>query len=578
DAPQRPLAATLDVIKDSGVKLFPVPLGSDQAPPNIEIQSVSAQESAFKGDIVNVKVALRAAGLPAGKTVSLALKDKKTGVNLIGADGAPVEQTVTLANDTPTEVELQFRPDQVGTLDLLVEAARQTGEVDEDDNIRQLQVAVLDAKINVLYVDGYPRWEYRYIKNEMMRDRTIDISCLLTSADPTFRQEGDKPITRFPETIEEMMEYDVVLLGDVEPRQFSDAQLQLISEFVSKKGGGFGMIAGPQFSPQAWRNSAIEPILPVNIGKVLSDDPRVSIPQGFRPVLTKDGANSSMFRFFADKSRNERYLRDEIQPIFWYCKGVTAKNGVGEVFAEHPVETGPDGRKAALLVLGRFGAGRTLFSGIDDSWRWRYYTGESIFDTYWVQQLRYLARSKKLGQRRVTFTSVRPTWELGQQVRATLKVLDPQLIRQLPEQIRVDIRDASDQPVRQEMLVRQENQTDTYDLSFTAERAGRFVAKLPAIAAGVDPIDLPIEIAVPKLELTTPQSDRATLSRLATETLGQSVPADQARAALPRLITSAAKVIPVETSEPLWDAPLAMVLFVFLITGEWLLRKVYGML
>ena len=58
-------------------------------------------------------------------------------------------------------------------------------------------------------------------------------------------------------------------------------------------------------------------------------------------------------------------------------------------------------------MLGRFGAGRTLFSAIDDSWRWRFYTGESVFDTYWVQQLRYLARSKKLGQRKLDFTADR---------------------------------------------------------------------------------------------------------------------------------------------------------------------------
>jgi hypothetical protein len=44
------------------------------------------------------------------------------------------------------------------------------------------------------------------------------------------------------------------------------------------------------------------------------------------------------------------------------------------------------------------------------------------------------------------------------------------------------------------------------------------------------------------------------------------------------LIPSAAKVIPIESSQPLWDAPLAMILFVFLITAEWVLRKVYGML
>jgi hypothetical protein len=91
-------------------------------------------------------------------------------------------------------------------------------------------------------------------------------------------------------------------------------------------------------------------------------------------------------------------------------------------------------------------------------------------------------------------------------------------------------------------------------------------------------MDLPLEVRVPRLELTEPRVDRGLLSRLASETLGQTVEFAEARQKLPMLITSAAKVIPVETSQPLWDAPLAMALFVLLITCEWVVRKMYGML
>jgi hypothetical protein len=265
---------------------------------------------------------------------------------------------------------------------------------------------------------------------------------------------------------------------------------------------------------------------------------------------------------------------------------------VGEVLAEHPIQTDANGRKAPILVFGHFGGGRTLFSAIDDSWRWRFYTGESVFDTYWVQQLRYLARSKKLGQRRVTLVSSRPEYELGQQVRATLRILDPQILPQLPEQIRVQITDGDGRVIRQEMMIRQEGSPDTYELSFTADRAGRFVVKLPAVAGGVEPIDLPVAVSVPKLELAEPEVNRVALSQLASETrdlvdegklLGvEAAPAliepAVAKVQLPKLLTSAARVRLIETPQPLWDAPLAMILFVFLITGEWLLRKVYGML
>ncbi|MBC8109131.1 MAG: VWA domain-containing protein, partial [Anaerolineae bacterium] len=338
DTPQRPLAATLAMLKDTGVKVFPVPMGSDQPPANIEVQSIVSQDAAFKDDIVNVKATVRATGVGASRNVVVRLKDKKTDRAMIGADGRMVEQQVTLPNDQPTEVELQFKPEQIGQLDLVVEAIKQPGEIDDDDNVRELQIEVLDAKIAVLYVEGYPRWEYRYLKNEMIRDRTVDIACWLTSADPTFKQEGDIPITRFPENMDEMLAYDVVVFGDVDPDYFSDAQLQLVADFVSKKSGGFGLVAGPQSAPQRYRGTPIETILPVDISRVQDDDPRGgALTQGFRIQLTKEGENSSIFRFFADKQRNDKYLREDLQQLFWYCHGVRVKRGVGEVLAEHPV-------------------------------------------------------------------------------------------------------------------------------------------------------------------------------------------------------------------------------------------------
>jgi uncharacterized membrane protein len=576
DTPTRSIGNSLEVLKNYGVKIYPIAVGSDQQPKNIELQSVNAEEVAFNGDVVNFKATIRGSGYEPGHAVKVVLKDKKTGAELVGMDGLPAEKTVNLPDDKPQMVELQWKPTQVGNQEVSVEAVPQPGEIDTDDNSRTMQISVLDAKISVLFVDGNPRWEYRYLKNEMVRDKTVEISCLLTSADSGFAQEGNKPIRRFPESIEELMDYDVVLFGDVDPRFFTDTQLQLVSEFVSKKGGGFGMVAGPRYAPQAFRNTAVEAILPVGISRVEASDFGSNITQGFRPVLTQAGQESSIFRFFADRQQNDAYLKNDLQPIFWYCRGVTVKPGVGEVYAEHPSDVGPDGRKAPILVLGRFGAGRTLFSAIDDSWRWRFYTGESVFDTYWVQQLRYLARSRKIGQRKVSMTASREEYELGGQVRLTVRILDPVLLQQLPDQLRVEIRDAQGQPVRMETLNRQEGQSDVYTGSYTADKVGKFTAHLPPIAGGVDMMETPVAVSLPRLELNDPRVDRTQLSRLASETLGSAIAYPQAASQLP-LIPSAAKVIPVPSGQPLWDAPLVMALFVLLIGVEWVTRKLYGM-
>ncbi|MCS7034684.1 MAG: hypothetical protein NZ561_11940 [Phycisphaerae bacterium] len=578
DSPARNTTETLGQISAYGVPVYPVPVGSDRPPMNLAIQNVAVQDAAFVGDIVNFRVSVRGTGLPQGHRATLRLIDRASGQTLQSLDGASAEQSIPIEGDATVETELLFRPTAVGTLDVAVEIQREPGEMDFEDNIRPAQLAVLDARINVLYVDGAPRWEYRYLKNEMIRDKSVEISCLLTSADPTFRQEGDRPITRFPESINELMEYDVVVLGDVDPRQFSDFQLQMISEFVGRLGGGFAMVSGPAYSPHAYRGTAIEPLLPVQIDQVQPQRMGATITKGFRPALTRQGAGSSIFRFFADRQENERFIAEQLQPLFWYCRGVAVKPGVGEVYAEHPSDTGPDGRRAPLLVLGRFGAGRTIFSAIDDSWRWRFYTGETIFDTYWVQQLRYLARGRKLGQRQVALSAQRPVFELGEQAHFTLRILNPQLLPQLPEQLRLEIvEEPTGLVVWQHALSRNANEADSYTASFPAERIGSFSARVRAIAPGVDDPTVPFSVRIPRVELSQPQVDRAALLRLASQTQGQVIELPDAARLLPSLIPSAAKVIPVETARPLWDAPLVLMLFVLLITLEWIIRKLVGM-
>ena len=96
--------------------------------------------------------------------------------------------------------------------------------------------------------------------------------------------------------------------------------------------------------------------------------------------------------------------------------------------------------------------------------------------------------------------------------------------------------------------------------------------KLPHLTDN-DP-SLSFKVAEPEMELRQPQVDTAFLSRL-----GSVAPIPLAEAAA-RLsaIRSAARIIPVDTTQPLWNAPLVLVVFVSLITVEWIVRKMVGLL
>ncbi len=128
-----------------------------------------------------------------------------------------------------------------------------------------------------------------------------------------------------------------------------------------------------------------------------------------------------------------------------------------------------------------------------------------------------------------------------------------------------------------EKLQKQPGEGD-YLGSFAADRVGRFVFRLPAVASAGQNLDANIEVIEPRLELADPRVNSISLSSLASETLGQSVAFAKARAILPGLIPSAARTTLMPSDMPLWSAPLTMLLFMLLITAEWVLRKAYGML
>ncbi|HSU66067.1 MAG TPA: hypothetical protein VLJ39_04315 [Tepidisphaeraceae bacterium] len=581
--------ALINVLKDHHVKVFPVSIGGDKSPPNVYLTSVEPLDVAFKDDIVAVKTTVGATGFPKGHQVRLTLIDKKSGLPLVGMDDRPAERIVELTGDrTPVNTEILFKPKDLGILNIEVVAEKQPNELDYADNVLPASLEVVDSSINVLYVEGYPRWEYRYIKNGMIRDTTVNISCLLTSADVGFVQEGDHavppdgpdrgkkfpgPITRFPESIEELMPYDVVLFGDVDPRQFTDRQLQLVADFVGKRGGGFGMVAGPRWAPIAYRNSPLEAVLPVNITRAVQDDPTQAITEGFRPVLTPPGAASTIYRFYPNEQQNQRFMKEDLQPLFWYSRGVTRKS-IAQVYSEHPFDIGPDGQKAPILVVGRYGAGRTLFSASDDTWRWRYYTGESVFNTYWVQQLRYLARGKKIGGRDHDLFVDRPTYDLGDEIRVTYRVYNPTYLQQLPPEIPVQLKKDDGTVIAEQKLQRQEGQPDLYTGSFVANREGEFTAHLTS-AAGER--DKRFGVKSPRLEMEDVSVNHPLLSRIALETRGQAMTLADAPAQL-AAIPSLERQTPNPTSNPLWNGWAPLIIFVLLITSEWVLRKVYGML
>jgi uncharacterized membrane protein len=583
----------------SGAKLFPLPVGQADEPFDLKIGSMQLPENAFVRDPITVKVRVEGTGIGTETPVKVTLFRRKGGT----LSPLASKDVVLDPAKKQMDVELIFKPETIDgekseAFDLVarVEPLSTIGgeELTKANNESSATTHVLDAQINALYVDGYPRWEFRYLKNEMIREKTVNVSSLLLSADDDFTQDADPaiekdgklifpgPITRFPETAEELSKYDVLYIGDVDPTYFSPTQQKLIIDFVGN-GGGLCWIAGAVYTPEAYRDTPLSVLLPI-IPDELDPRARVMAPSDndpFNLVLTAAGRDSNLFRFFDDAELNVKQI-GELPPMYWY-KPVLGVAPAAEVLAVHPTIT-QGGNPLPLIVTGHYKRGRTVFSAVADTWRWRRYTGEPLFQSYWLQMSRLLYRNKALGEnKQVELAAESNAVEVGSSLKATLDVKDPTLLSQMPAQIPVLLMDKNSPggaPVGTLTLARSGNSPEHFEGSLTMTQVGDYQlviqpGSLPGGAGEVPPVAIAVQ--PPQREFQNIGTDTVSLATLATKTTGAVIPLNDA-ALLAKLIPDRSMPVLVSNSEELWYKPIALALVVLLVTIEWVLRKTSGLI
>lgn len=565
------------------VPVFPLLVGSPTPRRDVFVGAVSVQENVFLKDSAAMRVQVGATGLETPTEITVLLIDEDR-------DEEVASHTFLLQPDTTTkEIELRVKPARSGRIDYRVRIVPLEGEVDTENNLSRVRLNVSADRLRVLYVDGYPRYEYRYLKNALLREPTIVASCLLLSADPDFAQEGDEPIRRFPKSKEELNSYDVVLFGDVNPHDnwLSPEQMNMLLSFVAERGGGFGLLAGPRYAPGAFVGTPLEKLVPVRIDPDSHRSMLVTIESPSLASLTAEGRRHRLFRFAGEDSGDSSPGAAESLPgVYWVAPTLGIKPAA-EVLAEvvAPGSFGTRLNRLPLFVLGRYGAGRVFFSGTDDTWRWRRGGDEWAFDAFWLQVCRALASPGNQGSdRRIVLRTDRPRYQYGQHVTVYADILDTDLLSSLGTECRVLVLDDVGEPVQRVTLTRMLHASGRFEGAFVPPRSGSFTAELdtddpgaPTLAIADRQSSVLFHVAHADPESRQTHANHAFLRRLAAETGGAVMELDeiieQTKAILDRSVR-----VPDDLLEPLWDSKLALGLFVLLIVAEWSLRKVIGLL
>jgi hypothetical protein len=558
------LSTVAEAARRKGVQLHIVGFGSDEAAKDLQLFDTLVDEVAFVGDPMLFAAKVKNFGY-AGRKVTLRLRKE-------GDSTALATQEITApADGQALKVELSYTSPAAGELDLVLQIVSPADETNKENNIETRHVSVREEKIRVLLADGLPRYEFRYLKQLLERDKSIELSTLLQDADLEYAHEDRTAIQYFPVKREDLAKFDVLVLGDLSPALLGPAVMENVRDFVRVKGGSVVFIAGPQFNPVAFGGTPLEVLLPFAVADVRTIATEAAGSDSFHPALTLEGQKgNSLFRL-GDTEADSLRIWNGLPNLFWMVEIPRTKPGV-RVFAEHPLKSGISGR-LPVIAMQQVGGGKVLFHATDETWRWRFRTGDLHYGRYWIQATRYLSRGRLIGKDRTAELSVdQLVYQRGQPVTLRVRFVDEKF---LPT-------DASGVTV---MLDRKGEGRQSVKLTRLRESPTMFEAQVPRLAEGAyhawvsqpafneAPPATDFRIEAPQRELQRRGMDKTDLQLAAKLSHGRFYTLEDVEQ-LPNEIPRGTPV-PLQTDEPipLWNRWEVLSLLATLLTGEWLLRK-----
>lgn len=565
------LSAAVSENSSRQVPLFLTGLGSEEPNKDLQLFDVQVDEIAIVDDPVIVSARVKSFGF-SGKPATLQLLDKASR-NVLAT------KVINLLSDgevLPTE--LTWTPRVEGEFDIIVELTPLTGERNPDNNREVRHVSVRQGRMKVLYVENSPRFEFRYIKTFFERQgndsNSIELHTILLDGDTGYANQDQSARVlagRFPINRDELFAYDVIVFGDVDPGFLSARSLENVRDFVREKGGGLVMIAGANHNPQSYRGTALESLFPIDIGRVPAI--RHDAESEFVPQLTIQGRKSTPVFRFEDSEADSLKAWSTFPPLRWIVEAPALSPGA-VVLVEHPTKTGDSGR-LPVIVQHQYGAGKVVFHATDELWLWRLRAGDKYYGRYWLQLIRYLSRSNLLGQNRsVELSSDRLIYQPDEPIGLRVRFLDERLVPKAenPVSVTLERRDGFQQRV---VLPGLPNTSNVFEARIESLANGSYHAWVdsPSFDQTAPAIDFRVE--VPSRELRERGLAKEELVRAARGSRGGFYTPATAFQIPDDLPTGRQVTIERHDPMPLWNRWELLLLFVGLLSVEWVLRKRY---
>ena len=530
-----------DRIEGSKLKVHTlIPTGEDEY--DSRVSSLISNDTCRQGDTIRLTAEIEHQG-PA-KTVEVALFQ----------DGDLVEHRNVELDQKNMSLEFTVDMNRVGWHQMSVKLL--SNDPVPQNNERSFMVNVLDDSLKVLLVSGFPHYDFRYLREALSRDKTVDLTVYLQSSDDA-HPGWDTSLISFPRDLKDLLKYDVIVLQDMDVDDVEDHSWLALSRFVSEAQGALLIQAGYQNNfPASALGTPLEKLLPVfmRTGSVSSGK--------FTPLQTQD-----LFM---------NYVPEKVAdwPSFYWAARVSAVPELTQVIWEHPDELTDDGHPLPLAAWAREGRGKVGYMGLANLWRFRAFGGDGSHYGIFSSYMRFLADSRYSGQSKLLKVKV------GR---------EGTVISGMEEKIQLEVRDATFNPYeRKDVPAKLKTPSGTEkELTLPSIGDGRYQIATVFDEEGVHSLQFKVDdqwhehrfvVHLSNREFDDIRLGRATLKEVASRTGGLSV--DITEEGVNNLVNHL-KQIPHEVKRDqarmLWNSTLYGVIMFLLLIVEWACRRLWSL-
>ena len=567
DTSDRTLDEPLASLKARAIPVFTVGVGRDRFARDVQLTRVETPRLTLKGTSLVVNAVVTATGY-AGRTVPLTVEDEG---RIVGTED------VTLPPDgESTTVHVRFTASEAGARTFRFHIPPQEGEQVAGNNARDALIEVSDRREKILYYEGEPRFEAKFVLQAVEGDKNLQVVLLdRTAENKYFRRNVDNPdelVAGFPKTREELFAYRGIILGSVEAGSFTPEQLRMLADFVSRRGGGLLMLGGRRaFAEGGWAGTPLADVSPVVIENAARKGPPFFAELQVRP--TREGAMFPLTEMAGTAAASAARWNDlpplsSVNPIDSVKPGATI------------LLTGLDKGKPDQVVLAyqRYGRGKAIAFPVQDSWRWQMDpktpATDPTYATFWRRLARWLVDGVP-GQ--VTVTTDEDRVDPGQAVTITAEVADAAYVDVNDSQVvaRVTAPSGKTSELALDWNVARDGE---YRGTFVPDEDGSYDVRVEA-ARGKQALgagDVHVRAAPGDSEYFDAAMRAPLLRRVADETGGRFYTPATA-ASLPDDIGYSGRGVTVVEEHELWDMPVVLLLIVGLAGGEWAYRRARGL-